>query len=147
MPKRNLKIFTLSFVFVYALISGLCIINRQPLVFSPGYGFPQFFELFILLGVLSFSLCIVMEIFEKILQRFITFFTSSVAIYAYFVFASLFGLFVFTLFAGFVESGLPFFYYGCITNSCIYLLGGYTATFIVAVYFARRFIKENWSQA
>jgi hypothetical protein len=144
MKKKNLKIFAVSFVIIYAMISGLCFLKKQPLVFAYGYGFSQFFTLFILLGLLSFCLVFVMDNLERILQKIpSTMFSSPFSIYTYFIIASAFGLFVFTLFSGFAESGLPFFYYGCVTNSCIYLSSGYIVTFVVAVYFAYRFIKSR----
>jgi hypothetical protein len=149
MKRENLKIFSISFVLVYAMIAGLCIINKQPLIFADGYSFSQFFALFILLGFLSFALIFVMESLEKILKKFLfPKLTSSFSIYAYFIIISILGLFAFTLFAGFVESGIsPFLYYRCFTNSCLYLFSGYAVTFLIAVYFAYRFIKSSLAQA
>ncbi|MBT3321475.1 MAG: hypothetical protein HN392_04235 [Anaerolineae bacterium] len=142
--KKNLKIFFISFILIYGIISILCLISKQPLVFAYGYNFFQFLTLFIILGLLSFSLILVMEYLEKMLKKFSeNKRLSAFAVYAYFIFISAFGLFAFTVFAGFAESGLPFFYYGCVTNSCIYLLGGYVTTFIVSVYFAHRFLKNS----
>ncbi|MEM7345312.1 MAG: hypothetical protein AAF485_13820, partial [Chloroflexota bacterium] len=69
---------------------------------------------------------------------------SSNSIYAYFILTSVLGLFAFTLIAGFIESGFsPFFYYGCVGNSCLYLIGGYSVTIITATYFAYRLIQAN----
>lgn len=39
MKKENLRIFTLSFAIVYIMTASLCVLYRQPLVFSPGYSF------------------------------------------------------------------------------------------------------------
>jgi hypothetical protein len=144
MKKENIRIFAMSFVMICVLIAGLCVLYKQPLVFAEGYQFPQFFTLFLLLGTLSFGLVFVMETLERIFKRFLTpTFTSAPATYIYFTLVSAFGLFVFTLLAGFSESGLPFFYYGCVTNSCIYLFSAYAVTFVVAVYFAYRLIKAS----
>ena len=144
LKKKDLKIFSVSLTLVYVMNSSLCIIDRQPLVFVRGYNFFQFLTLFILLGLLSFGLILVMENLEKILEKLSANMRfSAFTIYAYFIFISAFGLFAFTVFAGFAESGLPFFYYGCVTNSCIYLFSGYITTFIVSVYFAHRFVNVS----
>ncbi len=146
MKKENLKIFTVCFVIVYVLTAGLSILNRQPLVFAPEYSLGQFIVLFVLMGFLSFGLVFVMETLEKLFKKyFSSVLTSPLSIYAYFILVSTFGLFAFTLFSGFAESGRPFLYYGCVTNSCIYLFNGYTVTLVMAVYFAYRFVK-NLSQ-
>lgn len=143
MKKENYKIFSISFIFIYVLIFSLCVLDRQPLIFRKGYNLSQGITLFLLLGSLSFVLILVMETLEKKLTKiYEKRVLSPVAVYAYFVLLSIFGLFLFTLFAGFIESGLLFFYYGCVTNSCIYLLGGYTTTLLVSIYFAQRFIKK-----
>ena len=67
--KKNLKIFLVSFILIYTMISSLCIISKQPLVFAYGYNFFQFLTLLILLGLLSFSLIIVIEYLEKMLKK------------------------------------------------------------------------------
>ncbi len=143
MKKDNLKIFAVCFVIVYVLTAGLSILNRQPLVFALDYSIGQFILLFILMGILSFSLVFVMENLEKLLKKYLSpVFISPPSIYAYFIFVSALGLFAFTLFSGYAKSGRPFLYYGCVTNSCIYLFNGYTVTLITAVYFAYRFVKN-----
>jgi hypothetical protein len=148
MKKENLKIFAFCFVIVYVLTAGLCILNRMPLVFVLDYSIGQFILLFILMGFLSFSLVFVMENLEKLLNKyFSSVFISPSSIYAYFILISAFGLFAFTLFSGYAESGRPFLYYGCVTNSCIYLFNGYSVTLITAVYFAFRFVKNLSSKA
>lgn len=142
MKKENLKISVVCFVIIYVLIAGLSILNNQPLIFVPGYNLGQFIFLFFLLGFLIFGLVFVMESLEKLLKKFLVRILSSpFSIYAYFVLMSFFGLFAFTIFSGFAESGRPFFYYGCVTNSCFYLFSGYAVTFVMAVYFAYRFVK------
>lgn len=144
MKKENRKIFLICFVVVYIMIASLSMINRQPLVFVPGYSLGQFIVLFFLLGFLSFGLVFLMENLEKLLDKYLTVIASStLMIYAYFLITSILGLFVFTLFSGFAESGRPFFYYRCVTNSCIYLLSGYTVTIIAAIYFARHFVVKS----
>jgi hypothetical protein len=148
MKKDNLKIFAICFIIVYVLTAGLSILNRQPLVFTLDYSIGQFILLFILMGFLSFSLVFVMENLEKLLKKYLSsVFISPPSIYAYFVLVSTFGLFVFTLFSGYAESGRPFLYYGCVTNSCIYLINGYSVTLITAVYFAYRFVKNLSSKS
>lgn len=143
MKKDNLKIFAVCFVIAYSLTTGLSILNRQPLVFASEYSLGQFIVLFVLVGFLNLGLVFVMETLEKLLKKyFSSIFTSAIAIYAYFIFVSAFGLFAFTLFSGFAESGQPFLYYGCVTNSCIYLFNGYTVTLVMAVYFAYRLVKN-----
>ncbi len=146
MKKENLRIFTLSFAIVYIMTASLCVLYRQPLVFSPGYSFSQFLTLFILLGLFSLALTLVMDILEKIFKKFLSpLFTQPISIYAYFILLSAFGLFILTLFAGFIESGYsPFFYYGCVTNSCLYLTSGYTVTCIAAIYFAYRISPKGY---
>jgi len=156
MKKKNLKIFTVSFALVYVMIASLSIINKQPLIFIPVYDFQQFFYLFILLGFLSLGLVLVLDSLEKIFKKYLTqILTSPLFIYAYFILLSAFGLFIFTLIAGYVEWKYTypllighfagrfslFYYYGCFSNSCFYLISGYIVTFIAAVYFANRFIK------
>lgn len=146
MKKGNIKIFALSFAFVYVMIAGLCIYYKQPLIFVYDYDFPQFLALFILLGFLSLGLIVVMDGLEKILKKFrFSMLPNPLFIYPYFIILSAFGLFIFTLFSGYVEShGLaPFYFYGCVTNSCLYLTSGYTVTFLTAIYFAYRFIKSS----
>lgn len=87
-----------------------------------------------------------MDILEKIFKKFLSpLFTQPISIYAYFILLSAFGLFILTLFAGFIESGYsPFFYYGCVTNSCLYLTSGYTVTCIAAIYFAYRISPKGY---
>lgn len=148
MKKENLKIFAISFAIVYVMIASLCVLNRKPLIYVRGYNFSQFFTLFIFLGLISSGLVFVMDILEKIHQKFLTpILSSPISIYAYYILVSVFGLFAFTLFAGLVEAGQPFYLYGCVTNSCIYLFSGYTVTFVAAVYFAYRFIKGSLVKA
>jgi hypothetical protein len=162
MKKKNLKIFTISFALVYVMIASLSIINKQPLIFVPVYDFQQFFYLFILLGLLSLGLILVLDSLEKIFKKYLTqILTTPLLIYAYFILVSTFGLFIFTLIAGYVEWKYtfpvfvwhfatrfsPFYYYSCVSNSCIYLIAGYTITLATAVYFSNRLIKSSMANA
>jgi hypothetical protein len=96
-----------------------------------------------------FSFCVfVLEFLEKALVKFFAqSLNSPVSIYAYFILVSFFLLFIFTLFSAYLEylGSAPFMYYGCVTNSCIYLFSAYTVTFIAAFYFSRRYLEKNAS--
>ena len=148
MKKENIKIYGICFLIIYGMISVLCVLNRQPLVFAFQYSLDQFIFLFLLLGALCFALVFVMQILEKLFKKFFaSVFVSPILIYAYFILVPVFILFIFTLLSGYVESGFPFLYYYCVTNSCIYLFSGYTVTLIMGAYFARRFSKNEFSKA
>ena len=146
MKKENLTVLGISFAIIYLIIAALCILNGQPLIFPPvQYDVSQFLALFILLGFLSVGLILVMDNLEKLYKEFLTSnLTTSTSIYSYFILTSGLGLFAFTLIAGFIESGFsPLFYYGCVGNSCLYLIGSYSVTTITAIYFAYRLIRTK----
>ena len=42
MKKENFKIFGICFLIIYGMISALCILSRQPLVFAPEYSIGKF---------------------------------------------------------------------------------------------------------
>ncbi len=145
MKRQNIKIYIATLALVYMMIASACFLNRLPLVFSRGYSNSQFFALFILLGLLNLGLILAMDTLEKAIKKYLTsILTTPLSVFAYFILSAFMVLFVFTLIAGFVESGFwPFYYYGCISNSCIYLVSGYTATFVASVYFAYRYVKAT----
>ncbi len=141
----NKKIFFLIWFLSFFIIAPLCILNKEPLIFHPvDYGLGQFIFLFILLGILSFGLLGVLDILKRVQQKMFPELDTQL-IYPYYLTASIGSLFIFTLFAGFTESLNPFLYYFCITNSCIYLLGGYAVTIIASYFFSKREIEEHKS--
>ncbi len=140
---KDKKIFFLTWFLAFFLISALCIFDRQPLLFHPiDYGFGQSTLLFVLLGALSFGLLGVLDILKKIQGKFFQSFSQQ-GIYAYYLIGTVSGLFILTLFSGFAESFRPFFYYSCVTNSCIYLFSGYLVTILATILFAREQLKQN----
>jgi hypothetical protein len=142
MKKEKLKIFVGAFIVVYVMIAGLCILTGQPLIFADGYSFPQFLSLFVLLGGLTCCLALVIHALEIIYQKhLVAKLASPSSVYSYFIFTSVIVLFLFSLVAGYVESGRYFFYYGCVTNSCFYLISGYTVTILTSALFAHRYVK------
>ena len=134
--KHSFLLWLLSF----AIIASLCVLNRQPLIFHPiDYGIGQFLALFFLLGILMLGLTGVLNTLAKIRQKIFT----KTNIYIYYEIGALGSLFIFTLFAGFVESLNPFLYYFCVSNSCIYLLSGYSVTLLAAFLFAREELTNS----
>ena len=139
------KIFVMAFVVVYVMISGLCVLTGQPLIFADGYDLPRFLSLLVLLGVLTFCLALVIRALEIIYQKHLVITLDSPrSVYSYFIVTSVIVLFLFSLVAGHVESGRYFFYYGCVTNSCIYLFSGYTVTILTSALFAHRYVKGDF---
>jgi hypothetical protein len=145
MKKEKLKIFVGALLVVYVMIAGLCILTRQPFIFAYGYELPNYLSLFVLLGVLTFCLWLVIRALEIIYQKHLAIrLESARAVYFYFIFTSVFVLFLFSLVAGHVESGRYFFYYGCVTNSCIYLISGYTVTTLTSALYAHRYVNGDF---
>lgn len=142
---KKLKIFIAAFIIVYVMIAGLCVLSGQPLIFVPGYNLQHFLNLFVLLGVLIIGLALVIRVLEIIYQKhLVATLASPRSIYFYFIFSSVFVLFLFSLLAGYVESGRYFFYYGCVTNSCVYLFSGYTVTILTSALFAHRYVRGDF---
>ena len=138
---KTKNVFLASYLLSYILISGLCIINNQPLIFYPmKYDLFEFTKLAILLGILNIGLIFILTRLEKAKKKGLL---NTINAYMYFIVNTSIILFVFTLISGYIESGVPFFYYFCIENSCLYLIGGYITTIFAAFLFARNSVAKN----
>ncbi|MCG8578805.1 MAG: hypothetical protein MI866_02745, partial [Bacteroidales bacterium] len=138
---KKLKIFGLSFAFVYILTAILCLIFGQPLIYSPIYGIREFLNLALLLGILVFLLVYINFPVLKWIKT-ISFKNSNGFIY--YSVATLLILQIVTLLTGYMESlttrGVEadfLYYYKCVTNSCIYILTGN----ITAILASRLYVK------
>lgn len=137
---KKLKIFGLSFAFVFISTAILCIVFGHPFIYAPiDYGIKGFLNLGLLLGFLVFCLVfinfpILKWIKTKIFNRRNDF--------GFYLISTLLILQVVTLLTGYMESlttrGVEadfLYYYKCVTNSCIYILtGNLTAIFACKLY-------------
>lgn len=126
---KKLKIFALSFAFVYILTALLCIIFGHPLIYSPvDYSFQGFKSLALLLGILVFCLVYInFPVLNKIKARFF----KRANNFVFFLIGSLLVLQAVTMLTGYAESfsarGVEadiLYFYKCVGNSCIYILTG-----------------------
>jgi hypothetical protein len=140
---RKLKIFGLSFGFVFVLTAILCMISGLPFIYAPvDYGLTGFFKLALLLGFLVFCLVYVnFPVLKWIKDKAF----KSANDFIFHLTATLLILQVVTLITGYMESlttrGVEpdfFYYYKCVTNSCIYILTGNLTVLLGCRLFTRK---------
>jgi len=151
---KNRKLFMLAFVLAFASTSILCIACGHPLIFLPvSYKLIDFFVFGILIGSLCFGLVFINMPFVKF---FLWLTKLKISLHAYYIISTLLILQILTLALGYLESyftrGMqptPFYYYGGVGNSLIYILTGNLTAIIVSYLYAQRQdnSKERYDQS
>lgn len=142
---KTLKLLFLAFGIAFSTTATLCIASGNPLVYYPiNYGIDGFFSFAILILLLSFGLVYINLSVLKWLKTTMKINANSII---YYIVSTIFVLQIVTMLTGYFESfvtrgvqATAFYYYKCLSNSCIYILTGNLTAVIVAYLYGK---EEN----
>lgn len=145
---KKLNLLFLAFVIAFSTTAILCITNEYPLIFYPiNYGIGGFIRFSILILFLSFGLVYVNLPVLKWLKPAIYINSNSII---YFITTTILILQIVTMTIGYLESLITrgieadaFYYYKCVSNSCLYILTGNMTAIIVAYIYGKGENKKS----
>ncbi len=146
---NKIKLLLLAFGMAFTATAALCILTGNPLVYHPiDYGITGFSEFALLILLLSLGLVYINLPVLHWLKKISKLNLNPVV---YYITMTLIVLQVVTMVTGFYESLITrgveadaFYYYKCVTNSCLYILtGNLTAVTIAYLYGKEEQKNEN----
>lgn len=142
---KKLKLLFLAFGIAFSATAILCVGSGNPLIYYPiDYGIGGFFRFAILILFLSFGLVYINLSVLKWLKGMIKLKANSSI---YYITSTILILQIVTMTTGYLESlttrGIQadiFYYYKCVSNSCLYILTGNFTAIVVAYLYGK---EEN----